>query len=47
MRRFAIVLALAAYLTTHPEIALVRFVLFDATTYTAHHQALANSNHRA
>jgi len=30
----------ATYLTTHPEIALVRFVLFDSTTYAAYRQAL-------
>ncbi|MDP3723954.1 MAG: O-acetyl-ADP-ribose deacetylase [Candidatus Omnitrophota bacterium] len=30
----------AAYLTTHPEIALVRFVLFDSATYAAYQQAL-------
>ena len=30
----------AAYLTTHSEIVLVRFVLFDLATYTAYRQAL-------
>jgi len=30
----------ATYLKTHPEIELVRFVLFDHATYTAYHQAL-------
>ena len=30
----------AAYLTSHPEIALVRFVLFDSATHTAYRQAL-------
>ncbi|MBI4354027.1 MAG: O-acetyl-ADP-ribose deacetylase [Candidatus Omnitrophica bacterium] len=29
------------YLTTHPEIALVRFVLFDTNTYAAYHHVLA------
>ena len=31
----------AAYLTTHPELVLVRFVLFDPATYAAYHRALA------
>ena len=30
----------AAYLTSHPEIVLVRFVLFDSATYAAYRQAL-------
>ena len=30
----------AAYLRNHPEIVLVRFVLFDSATYAAYHQAL-------
>jgi O-acetyl-ADP-ribose deacetylase (regulator of RNase III) len=30
----------AAHLTTHPELELVRFVLFDPATYAAYHQAL-------
>ena len=30
----------AAYLNTHPELVLVRFVLFDSATYAAYHQAL-------
>ena len=30
----------ATYLTTHPEIELVRFVLFDPAAYAAYHQAL-------
>lgn len=32
----------AAYLKTHPEIELVRFVLFDSATYAAYQRALAN-----
>src|SRR3989338_3911419 len=30
----------AAYLTIHPEIELVRFMLFDSATYAAYRQAL-------
>lgn len=30
----------AEYLTAHPELALVRFVLFDPATYAAYRQAL-------
>jgi len=30
----------ADYLTTHPELALVRFVLFDPATYATYHQVL-------
>ncbi len=32
----------AAYLTDHPEIVLVRWVLFDSATYTAYQRALAD-----
>ena len=32
----------AAYLKDHPEISLVRFVLFDARTFSAYEQALTN-----
>lgn len=34
----------ADYLKTHPEISLVRFVLFDAATYSAYRHALAASD---
>lgn len=36
----------ATYLTTHPEITLVRFVLFDSTTYAAYQQAFKTIQER-
>ncbi|MBI2495255.1 MAG: O-acetyl-ADP-ribose deacetylase [Candidatus Omnitrophica bacterium] len=38
--------AVADYLKTHPEITLVRFVLFDPATYQAYRHALATASHR-
>jgi O-acetyl-ADP-ribose deacetylase (regulator of RNase III) len=38
-----VIRTVSAYLATHPEIRLVRFVLFDSATFAAYQRALADA----